>query len=331
MAGGEGFYMTLLSDGSMESFPTNTTAQFKTLLPHTMDLTDGEWEVGLTEMMYSANLKNVSDAEAYVDVLIPDPYTKHLQDPNTYKWERFKTENMGKVTMAQCEVLVPWNLTQWDHLFTGGDSLFPFDIIRIHFRPGAYTQPLALINEINEALRRTMWKVWNQIGDVNEEGNNLILVYHPEYDRVEYQFNGRTLRATPMCIRFPTTLAYKLGLDSDKMILGHETMTKWINVNYLGNTTMDVYDNLKAMYVYCDIVDPQVVGTNKLKLLRVVPCTAQYDDRQQARWEPIRAEYLKLSKKYFDTIEVHIMNSLGRPMGFLNGRSLVKLHFRKVY
>ena len=85
------------------------------------------------------------------------------------------------------------------------------------------------------------------------------------------------------------------------------------------------------MYVYCDIIDPQIVGSNELKLMRVVPSDTQREDRQQARWEPIRAEYLKLSKKHFDTIDIHIMTSLGSPVRFLNGRSLVKLHFRKVY
>lgn len=42
MAGSDGFYLTLPSDGSMEAFPQNTVAQFKTLLPQTVDLTDGE-------------------------------------------------------------------------------------------------------------------------------------------------------------------------------------------------------------------------------------------------------------------------------------------------
>jgi hypothetical protein len=70
--GREGFYLTLLSDGSMEAFPNNTVAQFKTLLPHPLNLTDGDWEVALTEMMYSVDLKNISTHEAYFDVFLPD-------------------------------------------------------------------------------------------------------------------------------------------------------------------------------------------------------------------------------------------------------------------
>ena len=63
----------------------------------------------------------------------------------------------------------------------------------------------------------------------------------------------------------------------------------------------------------------------------MVPCTFHLEDSKQAKWEPIRAEYLKLSKKHFDTIEIHIMTPLGQPMPFVSGKSVVKLHFRKVY
>jgi hypothetical protein len=37
-----------------------------------------------------------------------------------------------------------------------------------------------------------------------------------------------------------------------------------------------------------DIVDPQIVGSNELKLLRVVPFSSQGEDKHQARWEPIQ-------------------------------------------
>jgi hypothetical protein len=56
MADREWFYLTLLSDGSMESFPSHTVAQFKTLLAHSLDLIDREWEVALTNMVYSVDL-----------------------------------------------------------------------------------------------------------------------------------------------------------------------------------------------------------------------------------------------------------------------------------
>jgi hypothetical protein len=88
---------------------------------------------------------------------------------------------------------------------------------RIRFRVGAYTKPMALIKEINEGLERTLKQVWKKLGNP-QEISNMKLIYCPDYDRVMYQLSGPSLRKTPFGIRFPKTLAYKLGMDSDKLI-----------------------------------------------------------------------------------------------------------------
>ena len=82
--------------------------------------------------------------------------------------------------------------------------------------------------------------------------------------------------------------------------------------------------------MYCDIIDPKIVRSNALKLLRVIPNQGKRDQKQ-SKWEPIRAEYLKLSKKYFDTITIQIRTPLGSPMPFISGKTIWKLHFRKIY
>jgi hypothetical protein len=83
--------------------------------------------------------------------------------------------------------------------------------------------------------------------------------------------------------------------------------------------------------VYCDIVDPQIVGLNELKLLTVVPISLQGEDKHQARWEPIRAEYLKLGKKVFRCHRSTHHVLLGQSHWVLNGHSLVKFPFRIAY
>jgi hypothetical protein len=52
--------------------------------PHPLDLTDGDWEVALTEMMYFVDLKNISTQEAYFDVFVPDSLGREVTDPNLY-------------------------------------------------------------------------------------------------------------------------------------------------------------------------------------------------------------------------------------------------------
>lgn len=68
MTQSEGFYLILPSDGSMKTFPDNMVSQFITLLPQNIDLTDGEWEVALTEMLYGTSIENISENEAYFDI-----------------------------------------------------------------------------------------------------------------------------------------------------------------------------------------------------------------------------------------------------------------------
>ena len=53
-----------------------------------------------------------------------------------------------------------------------------------------------------------------------------------------------------------------------------------MNVSYLNPNTNDLYDNLKQMNVYCVVIDPKMVGSNALILLRVVPVNASNQDQR---------------------------------------------------
>jgi hypothetical protein len=128
MAGREGFYLTLLSDGSMQSFPNNTVAQFKRLLPHPLNLTDGKWEVALT-----VDLKNISTQEAYFDVFVPDVHGREVTDPNLYGWNRFTKEKLGTAQLHECSSLIPWEQTPWGHYIVQGCSLLRVMMYRIRF------------------------------------------------------------------------------------------------------------------------------------------------------------------------------------------------------
>lgn len=63
-----GFTWPSPSDGLMKTFQNNMISQFKTLSPQNIDLTDGQWEVALTEMLYGTSIENISNNEAYFDV-----------------------------------------------------------------------------------------------------------------------------------------------------------------------------------------------------------------------------------------------------------------------
>lgn len=63
------FYMTLLSNSSMDYYPGNKTSSFTVQLPRYIRL-DGDWEVGVVEVQYPYTFINVRDGENKFTVLL---------------------------------------------------------------------------------------------------------------------------------------------------------------------------------------------------------------------------------------------------------------------
>lgn len=55
------FYVTLPSDSSLQYFPENKISHFTTQLPTSIEL-KGEWEVGLSEIIYPHSWNNINDS-----------------------------------------------------------------------------------------------------------------------------------------------------------------------------------------------------------------------------------------------------------------------------
>ena len=57
------FYVTLLSDSSMEYFPNNCQCCFNVKLPTPIAINKQDWEVALVEVILPSNVKNISEDE----------------------------------------------------------------------------------------------------------------------------------------------------------------------------------------------------------------------------------------------------------------------------
>ena len=64
------FYLTLPSNSSLDYFPDNTLTHYWTKLPQAVDLSGGEWEVGLTEIQYPHTWYNIQDGRAWTELNI---------------------------------------------------------------------------------------------------------------------------------------------------------------------------------------------------------------------------------------------------------------------
>ena len=90
---------------------------------------------------------------------------------------------------------------------------------------------------------------------------------------------------------------------------------------------MDAALSSSSLYVYCDIIEHNVVGDSKVPLLRLVNVKGKHGERVYQKFTmPI---YVPLQKHHFDTIEINIMIDTGGPVPFVRGKSVVILHFRR--
>jgi len=80
------------------------------------------------------------------------------------------------------------------------------------------------------------------------------------------------------------------------------------------------------IFVYSDIVQPQIVGDSLVPLLRIVNITGKKGDVVTQTFRPY---YLPINKLEFDTVEVLLCNEFGEEINFEQGQSIVTLHIRK--
>ena len=71
----KGFYLTLPSNSSIDTYPENSLAHYFTALPKRLSL-DGEWECGLSEIHYTRSWHNVN--ECTIDVAVKNRYGTYI-------------------------------------------------------------------------------------------------------------------------------------------------------------------------------------------------------------------------------------------------------------
>lgn len=97
------------------------------------------------------------------------------------------------------------------------------------------------------------------------------------------------------------------------------------------NNASDVRVPACQMFVYCDLLEPRIVGDVHAPLLRVVQaCGKRHSIQGESEiitFSP--PHYLPLLLTNFRTIEMDIRDHAGRTVPFANGTLTVTLHFRR--
>ena len=112
-------------------------------------------------------------------------------------------------------------------------------------------------------------------------------------------------------------MAYMLGFTPEQII---SKTTK-------GDRQVDLEYGFHDLFVYCDLIQSQYVGDAQVPLFRIVP--VEGEDGQRVSKSFLRPQYVPVSRKQFETIEVNIKRDTGESVPFEFGRVLLTLHFRQ--
>ena len=119
----------------------------------------------------------------------------------------------------------------------------------------------------------------------------------------------------------------EIVLENIGYMLGFQSPTQVISKTTTGEREADLEHGFHDLYIYCDIVKGQYVGDALVPLLRIVPVEGL--DGQWISKSFLRPQYVAVSRKQFETIEVNIRRDTGELVPFEFGRVLLTLHFRQ--
>ena len=94
-----------------------------------------------------------------------------------------------------------------------------------------------------------------------------------------------------------------------------------------GKVAMDPNRGFNSLYVYCDATEAIPVGYIKAPLLRVADAAGNFGDLIHRLYTT--PQYVPVSRKEFNIVEIDIRDDIGRPVPLEFGKVVATLHFRK--
>ena len=90
-----------------------------------------------------------------------------------------------------------------------------------------------------------------------------------------------------------------------------------------GNAATEISDHASsAAYMYTNITEPQIVGSNLLRLIRIFPILKQWTLFEKPHYVPVESNFIS-------RIRIDIRDVSGQRFPFADGHAIVKLHFKE--
>jgi hypothetical protein len=291
------FYVTLPSNTNQ--YDTNTLNNFRVRLPQRLELSGPAWEVALVEAIYPHNWNNVEringlglgDYEFDYDLVL-DIHFPSADDP---------------------KALINGNVSAY---VPSGAYQSPFDLAR------AINKCLQVASKAAFDPEKSSHIHWPR--DINK-------VAYMDYSEINKRMILRVFR--PDIFKHLTlsgSLSYILGFGTYVISIGNPDF--WIkqengSMTMLARHPIDMRAGLYALYIYCNIVERQIVGDALVPLLAKMPVSGEHDSIVHQVFNP--PLYVPIVRNSIDTIEIDIKDDTNRGIKFQYGKVILTLHFRR--
>jgi len=140
-----------------------------------------------------------------------------------------------------------------------------------------------------------------------------------------WKFNYVTKR---VIFEIPTNILRNVKLSRKlQYMMGFEKADLYNKIN-VAEHALDLKGAYDTLYVYCSIIENQIVGNTKVPLLRSVNNTSGNIGELVERMYNF-PYYVPVLNKELSVIEISIKGDDNKPIPFEFGKTIVKLHFRK--
>lgn len=209
----------------------------------------------------------------------------------------------GKWVVGLVEMHYP---NSWNNV-TNGEILItqqnPNGLTVINLHSGRYRTVEDILTNFHQRL--TSFKIGNSISIF--------------YDKIQ-NFCFLRVNANDIQIKLSENLNNILGLENRYYGFGE---TK-------GVRQCDIAEGFTSLYVYSNIIQPQIVGDVQAPLLRIVPVRERSKETNQVeRFQHV--QYLPISNTGSESIEVVIKRDNGRNPSFQSGKVIITLHLKQLH
>ena len=274
----------------MDFYPDNQASHYFTKLPQTIQLS-GDYEVGLSEIQFSNTYLNVNKNDCQFTYI--SPRTQEEEEEEEDEIRIVSVTSPGKPT---------------EHIISESKPDYQGPTpIQVSLSEGLYDSNEQFIEALNTLVRK-------KIGFQDNNKSKLKFYYNRASKKVSLH-----LYETGSILYLSSRL---------QRILGQETHTFAGKTHQEAQYMMDLNEDFKSVYVYCDLVAAHPVGDVLAPLLRIVPSsTIQKEELVHRVYE--KPHYFPLSRYQFNAAEMLLKTDTGKTISFSSGSTVVTLHFRR--